>query len=330
MRVRILVAAIVVGAAASTAGAQGAISANCPAGTVQQVVTRDACQKAIDLFQFMAPQLGIAMTGGNATLGQGGALGGIGRFSVGLRGNVLRGRVPQVENVTPSITGAVSSDYEVDEKPLGLPAVEAAIGIFKGLPVGVTNILAVDALVSAYYVPEVDENNLEISVPSGSVRFGFGGRVGLLQESFLTPSVAVSYLRRDLPTTNLLARSGTDELSIRSFEIETTAWRVVAGKNLGIIGLSAGGGQDRYDSQGTVAVEVNRGTLTTTAGPFTIDQKLTRTNYFADVSLNLPIVKIAAEIGRVSGGEIATFNTFSGKRADDALTYASLGFRIGF
>jgi len=31
----------------------------------------------------------------------------------------------------------------------------------------------------------------------------------------------------------------------------------------------------------------------------------------------------------VSGGTIDTYNTFSGKRADDALTYASVGLRIG-
>jgi len=31
----------------------------------------------------------------------------------------------------------------------------------------------------------------------------------------------------------------------------------------------------------------------------------------------------------VSGGTIDTYNTFSGKRADDPVTYASVGFRIG-
>ena len=38
--------------------------------TTAQRVAQDACQQAYDLFQFMAPQLGVAVAGGNATLGQ--------------------------------------------------------------------------------------------------------------------------------------------------------------------------------------------------------------------------------------------------------------------
>jgi hypothetical protein len=64
-------------------------------------------------------------------------------------------------------------------------------------------------------------------------------------------------------------------------------------------------------------------------GPYDLSQKVTRTNMFADFSINFPFVKLAAEIGRVSGGTIDTYNTFSGKRADDPLTYASVGLRIG-
>jgi len=63
-------------------------------------------------------------------------------------------------------------------------------------------------------------------------------------------------------------------------------------------------------------------------GPYTLSQKVTRANMFADFSLNFPFVKLAAEVGRVSGGKIDTYNTFSGKRPDDALTYASIGIRI--
>ena len=68
----------------------------CPPGNVgaaipdQTRASQDACQKAIDLFQYMAPQLGAAITGGNATLGQGGSLGGLGHFSAGLRINAVQ------------------------------------------------------------------------------------------------------------------------------------------------------------------------------------------------------------------------------------------------
>ena len=61
----------------ASAGAQSAQS-SCPAGTsvldpARQ--TQDACQMALDVFDLMAPQLGLALTGGNTTLGQGGNLG---------------------------------------------------------------------------------------------------------------------------------------------------------------------------------------------------------------------------------------------------------------
>src|SRR5436853_4412463 len=111
----------------STSAIAQQVSSSCPAGgTVagfpnQDKATQDACQQAIDLFQLMAPQLGVAITGGNATLGQGGALGGLGHFVVELRANVLAGYVPQVQ--TPSTHGAVQrSDYSATVQLLVLPA----------------------------------------------------------------------------------------------------------------------------------------------------------------------------------------------------------------
>ena len=61
---------------------------------------------ALDVFDLMAPQLGLALTGGNATLGQGGTLGGPGHFSIGLRANVFSGDLPEVTDFpTPSLVG---------------------------------------------------------------------------------------------------------------------------------------------------------------------------------------------------------------------------------
>src|SRR5688500_8191787 len=95
-------------------GAQGGIDARCPGVSLADRAAQDACQKAIDIFAFMTPQLGIGLVGGNATLGTGGALGGVGRFSIGVRGNAIRGRVPQVGDVNAAVTGAVRSDYEIE------------------------------------------------------------------------------------------------------------------------------------------------------------------------------------------------------------------------
>ncbi|HJP60006.1 MAG TPA: hypothetical protein VJ865_08400, partial [Gemmatimonadaceae bacterium] len=80
--------------------------AQCPGSTSAQQVSQDACQKAIDLFRYLAPQLGTSIAGGNATLGQGGNLGGLGHFSAGLRVNAVQGSLPQFENIQISTSGA--------------------------------------------------------------------------------------------------------------------------------------------------------------------------------------------------------------------------------
>src|ERR1700682_6533110 len=113
----VLFAAVAFGA--TLVEAQGVDTQRCPPGTVnglgvpdQTRASQDACQKAIDLFKYMAPQLGVSITGGNATLGQGSSLGGLGHFSIGLRVNAVQGSLPQVQNVTPAVTGATSSRYD--------------------------------------------------------------------------------------------------------------------------------------------------------------------------------------------------------------------------
>ncbi|HEX5076562.1 MAG TPA: hypothetical protein VFW03_25355 [Gemmatimonadaceae bacterium] len=314
-------------AAPAVASAQG-IDARCPGGSIVEQTTQDACQKAVDIFAFMTPQLGIGLVGGNATLGATSALGGIGHFSIGVRGNATRGRVPEVSDVSYAVTGAEQSDFGVQDQVVGLPAVDAAVGLFGGLPLGLTRTLALDGLVSATYVPAFNNTNMAVSLPDGSLKLGYGARLGVLTESAVIPAVSITYLKRDLPTTSISASSGDDDISVSNIGVKTSAWRAVAGKSLGFFGLALGAGQDMYDNHATASVRVNDAGGVVDGGPYELSQKMTRTNMFADFSFNFPFVKFAAEIGRVSGGKIDTYNTFSGKRADDALTYAAVGFRI--
>ena len=302
------------------------VSASCPAGTAAQLATQDACQKAIDLFDYMAPQLGTVIAGGNATLGQGGTLGGFPHFVVGLRVNALMGSLPKVEDVPPSLTGAVQSDYETGDQLLGLPAVDAAIGVFKGLPIGITNIGGVDLLLSASYLPEYSGDGVEVTVPDGSLKIGYGARIGLLQESLVTPGVAVSIFKRDLPVVTILADAGAaSTFEVRNLDVETTSWRVTASKNFLVFGLALGAGQDRYDASTTIVADA--GGFST--GDVPMSQELTRTSYFADVYFNLLLAKLVAEVGMVQGGEIETYNRFD-TPADDSRLYGSVGLRLGF
>jgi hypothetical protein len=307
----------------------------CPNGTAAQRISQDACQKAIDLFKYMAPQLGTSITGGNATLGQGGNLGGLGHFSLGLRVNAVQGSLPQIQDISLSTNGATNTPA-IDTKSqfIPMPTADLAIGIFKGLPLALTNVGGVDLLVSAAYLPEFNGSGVSVKVPNGSLKLGYGARVGILQESLLVPGVSVSYLVRDLPTVNIAGNSGGDSLYVNNLSLKTKAWRVTASKSLLLFGLAAGFGQDKYDASTDVSAHVAARTIPPTgaanAGPLALSQNLTRTNVFADLSMNLLLFKLTGEIGQVSGGTINTYNTFNGKQPADSRLYGSVGARFGF
>ena len=340
MKARLLVSFAILAVTVSSLSAQ-VDTQRCPPGTVSNLgvpdqarASQDACQKAIDLFQYMAPQLGTSITGGNATLGQGGSLGGLGHFSLGFRVNAVQGSLPQIQNTSVSVNGAQSTEFETKTQILPMPTADLAIGIFKGLPLAITNVGGIDLLVSAAYLPEFNNSGVSVKVPNGSLKLGYGARVGILQESLLVPGVSVSYLVRDLPTVNIAANSGSDSLYVNNLSLKTKAWRVTASKSLLFLGLAAGFGQDKYDASTDVSAHVAARTIPPTsaanAGPISLSQNLTRTNIFADVSMNLLLLKLTGEIGQVSGGTINTYNTFSGKQAADSRLYGSVGARFGF
>lgn len=330
--------------AAGAAGAQAPGSTQCPAGNtttptgIAQRATQDACQLAVDLFEVMAPQLGLAITGGNPNLGQSGALGGLGHFTVGVRANVFRGTVPQIQNVTLSTSGRVqrgtggTAPVPTDERFVGLPTVDAGIGLFKGFPLGLTNVGGVDLLLSAMYVPEINTDAVDVS-PDSPLKLGVGARLGLIQESLVTPGVSVTILRRALPKTSIVGTTDQgDTLDLHALESKSTSWRLVAGKNLLLFGIAAGIGQDRYDADTDVRANVSAPgvPLRFNSDIISLSQKVTRTNMFVDLYYNLPFTKIVLEVGQATGGSVQTYNAFSGKQADASRVYGALGVRVGF
>lgn len=325
MRVRLSAAAALLILVSGTGLAQNPAPADpqclsAPAGT------EDACQQAIDLFRYMVPQLGVAITGGNATLGQGGTLGGLPHFTLGLRGNLVMGHLPELQ--APTFSGiSQRPDYPVTAQILGLPVADVAIGIFKGLPLALSNVGGVDLLINASYIPNYEGDEITVE-PDNPLNFGFGVRVGILQESLLVPGIAASYIKRDLPKTTVtgtLSGANSMTVTVRDLDVKTTAWRLTASKSLVLFTLAAGVGQDTYDASTTVSATTSFGNMP----PTSVKQKMTRTNYFGDFSMNLLVMKLIGEIGVVSGGDVPTHNTFETK-ADASRMYGSVGIRFGF
>ncbi len=322
-------AAVLLLVVTSHAAAQGgAIDPQCRGGTTQERATQDACQKALDIFTFLAPQLGASIAGGNAASGEHSALRGPGRFSVGLRVNAIRARLPQMGRTSPVISGATTSEYGISEQAVPVPTVDAAVGLFRGFPIGGTNALGIDGLVSASFLPSVNTSDVDVTLPDGSFKFGFGARVSLVQESVLSPGISVTWLQRDLPVLNFEGTPGADRIQVNSMQVSTRAWRAVIGKNLSVIGVAAGVGQDTYETSALADVRVVRGGVTYAAGPVSAIQTFKRDNAFGSVSLNLSLLSIVGEYGRSSHGNLATYNTFANSRADDAVDYLSIGVRI--
>jgi hypothetical protein len=311
------------------------IDPQCPPGSLDgngdpdnTMIAQDACQKAIDLFAYMAPQLGMVLAGGNPTQGVSGAFGKIGSFSIGIRGNGLNGSLPEVDRVVPNTRGAQRSTYTLDTTPLGFATADVALGVYPGTPYGFG---AIDLLMSAAYVPSYDNGTINVSTPSGSFKLGFGGKVGIIGETRTRPGVSVSYLSRSLPRVDIEAQSGDDRLLLENVRVRSKSWRAVAGKSLGFLGVGAGYGRDTYDSNATITVTVAPRSSTPggTGGPIELDQEIGRNNMFATVWIRSQVLRIVGEIGRVSGGEISTYNQFDGVQPADPRNYVSIGFSFG-
>lgn len=331
--------AIALGVVASTAGAQDARDPRCTNPSLGVIGSDgsggDACQKAVDLFGYMTPQLGSVIAGGNATLGQSGVLGGLGKFTVLLRVTALQGGFPDAEDA--SVTGGPATTptaYQVEDMPLPLPSIDGALGIFKGIPLGITSVLGVDVLGSAFYVPEYEDGeDFSLTTPDGSFKFGYGARVGLVKETAMIPGVSVTYMQRELPRTTIRTKpSDIDDISLSDFDNKATSWRIVAGKKLGFIGLSAGYGKDEYEAAANLSWHVQQGTVDEHQGNFAFGGRTVEANnLFANLMLNLKIVKLVGEVGQVTVTNLTAddfYNSFS-QAPDDSRLYGSFGFRIG-
>lgn len=296
----------------------------------------DACQKATDVFEFMAPQLALVVGGGNATLGTAGTLGGFPRYSVGLRATAIQGSFPQVDQRAPRAGAAVSSDFPVTRSLFGLPALDAALGLYEGMALRGVRAGALDLLVSASYLPNYQsgDRRLKVETPGSGTALGVGARIGLVGESRANPAVVFTYLRRDLPTTNLIGITSNDTLAVNALDIRTAAWRAVASKTLGRVTAAVGLGQDSYKSGGTLFLSLLEPPdcfpdRCRAERVYRFAGKARRAHVFMDASARLGFVTVAGEVGTVRGGKIPTFNTFDGESAADTRYYASLGVRAG-
>jgi hypothetical protein len=308
---------------------QTEVSPRCGARTATGMRVQDACQKALDLFGFAVPQIGTGLAAGSAVLGPPGTLGGPGTFAISMRVNGIFAEIPRAYDVRVTRRGARRDTYEVDSRLVPLPALDAAAGVFDGIAAGPTRVLALDILGSVNFVPRIDGRNIALEPDGSGVRLGYGARIGLLTESNESPAVTVSLLRRDLPSMSLTADVDDDRLIVRDTHVATTAWRLMAGRRFGVVGVHAGVGRDYYDMSAVADVHITNDGRQIEGGPFAAEQTMTRTVVTGGASVKFGALSAVAEVGHVDGGEIETYNAYEGTSADAPRTFVTLGLQLG-
>ena len=297
-------------------------------------VGADACTKARDLFAFVSPQVGVALSGGNPLLGEGGTLGGWPKRAVALRFTAVDGQLP-LGTVPIALTGAVSSNLAPSRTPIPLPSVDIGVGVIKGVPLGITNVGGVDLLVSGTYLPTVSKNGFSVAAAESNLAFGYGVRVGVLQESVLIPGLSLSYMRRQIPIMSMGLASGGDTLTVNQVAVSSNALRVVASKRFLMLGLAAGVGRDVIDASASVRGSVSESlagvsqrAIVTLDG---LSNRVTRSTAFVNASFSLVVLRIVAEYGVSAAGATPTVtNRFDDRTPNEAYRYGSIGVSMRF
>ena len=289
---------------------------------------RQSCDAAVDLTRAYTPVAGLLISGGNPVLGSSGASGGLGRFSVTVRANAVRLALPDLGSV--GADGTVPQD---DEILAPAPLVEASLGLFKGFNNG---LLALDLLGAAQLVPNeeaFDEIRVDPDAPRigpVSLGLGFGARVGVLPEDGALPALAVSVMRRSIPSLGFGNVAAGDDMAA-DLDLHATNLRITAGKRFSVLSVGAGFGWSRYSGSARAQFDVD-GTLpgTGVAGVVDVPLSAERTMFFLDGGLDFRFVKLMGEVGVQSGKNQNLGTTFTGFDDAGATTFYSVGLRMGF
>jgi len=258
----------------------------------------------------IAAGLGSEISGTASNLGE--RLGEAPRWSIGARGGVVRGSVPDLRS--PSAAGEASYDAWTVQAEVGA-------GLFDGfrLRPGAGGFLALDVFGRAGFVLLAADEGFEGSVTAMTV----GARIGILRESFSLPGVSLSASRRWIGDV-ILSDTVTGPVRL-AVDPAVTSIRATVGKDLFAWELMAGFGWDDYGA--TAGFLVPNGSGGFQEGSGRIDEA--RTLWFVGASRTFGIVfSLALEGGLASG--FAPVSGFDDPAYDPTRStfFASAGLRL--
>lgn len=307
--------------AAQTAYDDCAAALTPPANTAENI---RVCNAALDGADIFHPVAGILTSGGNQVLGSVRTLGGFPHFTIAARVNAA-------ELVTPDL------DYDGTDPTVGkgdklfapAPVIEAAVGVLPGF--GPSGMFSVDVLASATLLPTTAVEGLEVDKDATKIGdialgLGFGARVGVIRGGGPIPSVTVSAMRRTIPRISYGDLAGGDQYAF-SVDLKATNLRAIAGYQLALLSVGVGLGYDKYTTDAVITFQDQ-----TAAQSFTINHDLdnSRTLAFLTAGLDLPIIKIGADLGYQLGKDKNYRTDFDGIDPTENRLFASGGIRFSF
>lgn len=310
-----------------------AVLATTACGNSCDVMLVDACRRAEELGYLVAVQLGDMTAGGNAILGQSGALHAAGKMSVAVRGVGIRRETPRLRDVAirqDSVLGVTT--FPMKTGTAGSFAIDLAVGGLSGFKVRDTRVGAVDVLGSLSLTPTQQSAGLRLRFPDPR-GLGLGVRIGLLEETRTLPAASLTAMVRGLATFSLDAppsridSGGTATIQFRGASVGSIAFRLAMSKQVGRAGFTAGLGTESYHLSTDYEVVTAGNDLVGGAG--TVDFHTTRQLGFAGASYALGRATLAAEVGRLTGGRSpAMASSFGGRPITAGRNFVAIGVRF--
>jgi hypothetical protein len=317
MRAAHLVAGLCLLTAVSSASAQA------PECTGYVSNAQRVCTAAVDGTRAFHPLLGILVSGGNPTIGTASTLG-FGHAVVTLRANATEVVLPDL-----SYNGAGTTVPAGDKLFAPAPLVEGALGVSKGMSGG---LFALDILGSAQLLPTTQIDNFSVAsdaprVGSIALGIGYGARIGILREAGPLPAVSLSIMRREIPRIGYGSISSGDAYGY-GLDLHATNLRLVASKQLLILGIAAGLGWDKYT--GDAVINFRDPITLTPQPPIPVALNSSRGLAFVNAGLNLAVLKLTGEIGYQTGEDQNLSTDFEDFDTTKGKFFAGLGLRVGF
>ena len=282
------------------------------------------CSAAVDGTRALHPLIGVLVSGGNPTIGSAGTMGGLGHAEMTLRANAVEVVLPDL-----SYNGASTTVPAGDKFLAPAPLLEGALGLYKGMGGG---LLALDFLGSAQLLPTSQIDNLSVDagarrIGSIALGLGYGARIGLLREMGPLPAVSVSIMRRDIPQITYGNINNGDAYGY-GLDLHATNLRLVASKQVLILGLAAGLGWDKYTGDATISF---RDPITLTPQPdIPVRLSSSRGLAFFDAGLNVSVLRLTGEVGYQTGKDQNLTTDFESFDTTKGKFFAGLGLRLGF